>query len=72
MHEHGDMQMDHGTSGDADMDFIGNLEVHDALGNLELEADDAISQMLLMQMGSSGRSYRRDKASAARRVVSEI
>ena len=67
-----DMQMDSNANQDVDMDFIGNMELHDSLGNLEPETDDAVSQMLLMQMGSAGRAYRRDKASAARKIVSEI
>ena len=71
-HEQSDMQMDSSANQDVDMDFIGSMELHDSLGNLEPEADDAVSQMLLMQMGSAGRAYRRDKASAARKIVSEI
>ena len=71
-HEQDDMQSDDHANQDVDMDFIGSLELHDSLGNLEPEADDAISQMLLMQMGSAGRGYRRDRATAARKIVSEI
>ena len=35
-----DVQMDSNTGQDVDMDFIGSLEVHNELGNLEPEADD--------------------------------
>ena len=57
---------------DVDMEFVGDLEAHDFLGSLGPSVDDAVSELLLAQMGSSGRSYRRESAAAARRFVSEI
>ena len=59
-------------STDVNMDFVGSMEVHDVLGCLEPSIDDTISHLLLAQMGSSGRSYRRDTATAAKKLVSEI
>ena len=60
------------TGADINMDFVGSMELHDNLGTLEPALDDEISNMLLLQMGSSGRAYRREKASAAKKIVSEI
>ena len=60
------------ASEDVDMGFIGSLEVHDFLGNLEPSIDDSVSHLLLTQMGSCGRSYKRESAAAAKRLVSEI
>ena len=57
---------------DVDMEFVGDLEAHDFLGSLGPSVDDAVSELLLAQMGSSGRSYRRESAIAARRFVSEM
>ena len=49
--------------GDADMGLIGVLGP---------SADDVISEILLQQLGSSGRSYRRERRTAGRRLVSEM
>ena len=57
---------------DVDMEFVGELNLVDDLGTLEPSVDDTISALLLTQMGSSGRSYAREKASGARRILSEI
>ena len=57
---------------DVDMHFVGNLELHDALGSIEPTIDDEVSHLLLTQMGSCGRSYKRESAQAAKRIVSEI
>ena len=59
-------------SGDIEMDFVGSLEPYSDLGSLEPFVDDVVSQLLLSQMGSSGKSYHRESATAARRIVSEI
>ena len=60
------------NSEDVDMHVVGDAEAHDILGRIEPFVDDHASQFLLAQMGSSGKSYRRESASAARRFVSEI
>ena len=68
--------MDMGDQGeepnDVDMHFIGSCELHDDLGTLQPEFDDSVSHLLLTQMGSSGRSYKRDFTRAAKQIVSEI
>ena len=69
------MELDEGnTSAPMDMDagFIGNFMVADKLGSLEPSFDDVISSLLLSQMGSCGRSYKRESSTAARRIVSEV
>ena len=61
-----DENMEHdgeGNGNDVNMGFIGSLEP---------AADDFVSGMLLQQIGSSGRGYRREAASACRRIVSEM
>ena len=42
------------------------------LGSLEPTAEDFMSDLLLQQLGSSGRSYRREHRACCRRVVSEM
>ena len=42
------------------------------LGSLEPSADDFMSDLLLQQLGSSGRSYRREHRASCRRIVSEM
>ena len=59
-------------SGDIEMDLVGSLEPYCDLGSLTPSIDDVVSQLLFSQMGSSGKSYRRESSSAARRIVSEI
>ena len=63
--ERGDEAMgnDVDENGDINMNFIGNLEP---------QVDDFVSDMLLQQIGSSSRSYRREAASACSRIVSEM
>ena len=51
------------TAGDVDMGYIGSLEP---------QADDVASEMILMALGSSGRSYNRETRAACRRLVSEM
>ena len=48
---------------DANMGFIGSLEP---------SVDDFVSGMLLQQLGSSGRSYRREARASCTRIVSEM
>ena len=42
------------------------------LGSLEPTAEDFVSDLLLQQLGSSGRRYRREQRACCRRVVSEM
>jgi hypothetical protein len=51
------------NDGDVSMDFIGSLEP---------STDDFVSSMLLAQLGSLGRSYKREARRSARVLVSEI
>ena len=53
-------------------DFVGNFDVADSLGRLEPSFDDEVSTLLLNQLGSVGRSHRRESCSAARRLVTEV
>ena len=57
--DNGGMDVD----GDAAMGFLGMLEP---------PADDGISEILLQQLGSSGRSFNREKRASCRRLVSEM
>ena len=69
-----DMEEDkHDHDGDdMDMGFVGSFEVEDRLGRLEPNFDDEVSALLLNQMGSAGRSYKRERSQAARKIVSEV
>jgi len=42
------------------------------LGSLEPKAEDFMSDLLLQQLGSSGRSYRREHRTCCKRIVSEM
>jgi len=68
-----DMEVDDdkGMSED-EMGFIGNFTVADSLGRLEPTFDDEVSTMLLDQIGSVGRSHKREARTAARRLVTEV
>ncbi len=57
---------------DVEMDFIGTLNVEDSLGSIEPALDDVVSSLLLQQLGSLGRSYRREARQGAKALVSEI
>ncbi len=57
---------------DVEMEFVGCLQVADDIGKLEPSADDSISELLLQQLGSCGKSYRREARVAVRKIVSEI
>ncbi len=77
--EAGDAPMDGSGQGggqgegyDVEMDFIGGLEVQDDLGSIEPSVDDFVSGLLLQQLGSLGRSYKREARKSARAIVSEI
>ncbi len=51
------------ASGDQNMGFVGSLEP---------SYDDFISELMLQQIGSSGRSYARERRQAVGKIVSEI
>ena len=57
---------------DVDMEFVGELNLVSGLGHLQPSVDESVSALVLAQMGSSGRSYAREKASGARRILAEI
>ena len=42
------------------------------VGAMEPSADDFIGDLLLQQLGSSGRSYKREHRAACARIVSEM
>jgi hypothetical protein len=71
--EDGDaMEVEH-VSHEVEQNFIGNLNhASDGLGSLEPSVDDVIAELLVTQMGSSGRSRVREQRSGFRRIVSEI
>ncbi len=58
-----DEAMDDAVPEDAQMGFLGSLEP---------EPSDVASEMLLAQLGSAGRTYRREAKQGYRRLVSEI
>ncbi len=68
----GDENMEDASGNDVEMEFVGNVAPSQGLGSLEPSFDDSISSMLLAQIGYSGKAYRREKATAVRRIVSEI
>ncbi len=68
--ETADADMDAGN--DVEMEFIGKLEVEDSLGSLDPSPEDFIAGLLLQQLGSLGRRYRREARQGARAIVSEV
>ena len=66
-----DMEQENG-SGDVEMDFTGHVAASQGIGSLEPDFDDQISELLLAEMGSSGRVRRRDGRRAFKKIVSEI
>ena len=70
--EEEDHNMEENTGNDAEMDFVGILQADQEIGSLEPSFDDEVSALLLAEMGSSGRHYRRDGRRAMRKIVSEI
>ncbi len=68
-----EMMTDQAAGEDVEMAFVGCLD-HCAtgIGSLEPNVDDQVCELLLAQMGSSGRSYRREATQAARKIVSEM
>ena len=57
---------------DVEMEFIGGVEVRHQLGKLEPNSDDEVSMLLLQQLGSVKKSYRREAIKAGRKIVSEV
>jgi len=66
------MEVEH-VAHEVEQNFIGNINhSSDGLGSLEPSVDDVIAELLVTQMGSSGRSRVREQRSGFRRIVSEI
>ena len=64
--EHNEMETDdrqEANENDMDMGFLGSLEP---------SVNDVISDLLLQQLGSCGKSYQRERRSAGRRIISEM
>ena len=65
--------MDHETNaGNVEMDFVGHVGASQGVGSPEPSFDDMISELLLTEMGSSGRARRKDGRKAIKKIVSEI
>ena len=54
------------------MAFVGSLEAAQSNGRLEPSKDDVVAELLLTQMGGSGRQHQREFRAAARKIVSEF
>ena len=59
------MDTSENVSEDVSMGFIGSLEPDES-------AQDFVSELLLNQLGSCGRSYRREAQKAGRKIISEM
>ena len=59
-------------SNDVEMDFVGHVQNSQGIGSLEPSVDDCIAELLLAEMGSSGKSRKRDGRKGFRKLVSEI
>ena len=55
------------ASGDTEMHFIGSMSTEQGIGRLSPPIDDEVAELLLAQMGASGRQSRRDYGRAARK-----
>ena len=66
------MDVEH-VANEVEQNFVGCLN-HSAggLGSIEPDVDDVIAQLLVTEMGSSGRSRIRERRAGFRRIVSEI
>ena len=58
--------------GDVEMEFCGELNLMEEVGSLEPSFNDSVSELLLNQLGSVGKSFRREARSAGKKIVSEI
>jgi hypothetical protein len=60
------------NAADVEMDFVGHVGASQGIGSFEPSFDDMISELLLTEMGSSGRLRRKDGRTAIKKIVSEI
>ena len=60
------------ASGDTEMHFVGSMSTEQGIGRLSPPIDDEVAELLLAQMGASGRRSRRDYGRASRKLVTEI
>ncbi len=67
-----DVEMEETAGNDVEMDFVGCLDAAEGIGSLEPSFDDLVSGLLLAQMGSAGKKYKREARTAGRKLVSEI
>ena len=57
---------------DVEMEFCGELNLMSEVGQLEPSFNDSVSELLLTQLGSVGKSFRREARNAGKKIVSEI
>ena len=57
---------------DVEMEFCGELNLMSEVGQLEPSFNDSVSELLLNQLGSVGKSFRREARNAGKKIVSEI
>ena len=57
---------------DVGMEFCGGLDLMSEVGRLEPSFNDSVSELLLRQLGSVGKSFRREARDAGKKIVSEI
>ena len=67
-----EMEVDAEASNEMNTDIVGNVTVASGLGKMKPAFDDEVPALLLGQMGSTGRSYRRKGCKAARRILGEV
>ena len=60
------------NTGDVEMDFVGHVGASQGIGSFEPSFDDMVSELLLTEMGSSGRVRQKDGRKAIKKIVSEI
>ena len=59
-------------SQDVEMEFCGELNLMSEVGQLEPSFNDHVSEHLLNQLGSVGKSFRREARDAGKKIGSEI
>ena len=57
---------------DVEMDFCGELNLLSEIGRLEPSFHDHVSELLLNEIGSVGKSFRREARNAGKKIVSEM
>ena len=57
---------------DVEMEFCGELNLMSEVGQLEPSFNDSVSELLLNQLGSVGKSFRREARNAGKKIVSVI